>query len=82
MPDVLVRNVPERVLEALKRRAQRQRRSLQQELLEIRAFAARGASPGEYARVAASIRERLAYRPHRLVDEVWPTQPGNWPQRR
>ncbi len=35
MPDILIRNVPEDVLEVLKKRASESKRSLQQELLVI-----------------------------------------------
>ncbi len=35
MPDILVRNVPEDVVEVLKKRASENRRSLQQELLVV-----------------------------------------------
>ena len=60
MPDVLIRNVPEATLTALKQRAGRGHRSLQQELLGIlRAAAEEQASPTP-AEIAATIRARLA----------------------
>ena len=59
MADVLVRNVPDAVLEGLKRRAAERRRSLQGELLEILEAAARP-SREEHAQFAAEMRERLA----------------------
>ena len=60
MPDVLVRNVPQHTLEALKRRAAQHRRSLQQEL-HILIEAATTPSPERTpAQVARTIKERLA----------------------
>ena len=61
MPDVLVRNVPESVLEALKQQAAQHRRSLQQELVSIlEAAATQGASRQTAVDLAARIRARLA----------------------
>lgn len=59
MPNLLVRDVPEDVVAALKRRAASQRRSLQQEMLEILAQAAEEPAMTA-AETAAAIRERLA----------------------
>ncbi|HEY7061176.1 MAG TPA: hypothetical protein VII06_06840 [Chloroflexota bacterium] len=60
MPDVLIRNVPDATLAALKHRAGADRRSLQQELLGIlEAAIADQASPTP-AEIAATIRARLA----------------------
>lgn len=60
MPDVLIRNVPEMILAALKSRAAASRRSLQQDLLGIlEAAVAERASPTP-AEIAATIRARLA----------------------
>ena len=42
MPDVLVRDVPKKTVEALKRRAKRQNRSLQQEMKTILERSAQG----------------------------------------
>jgi antitoxin FitA len=59
--DVLIRNVPDGVLAALKRRAEVNHRSLQGELLTILEDAsARRLSPEQHARLADEIRERLA----------------------
>ena len=60
MADVLVRNVPEPVLESLKQRAARHRRSLQQELLGILETAAEEPPRRSPAEVAAALRARLA----------------------
>ena len=60
MPDVLVRNVPQPVLDALKHRAEQHRRSLQQELVTILEAAAQEASRETAAQVAAALRARLA----------------------
>ena len=67
MADVLVLNVPESVLDALKRRAAARHRSLQDELLTIleeaatlEAAATPRMSPEEHARLADEMRERLA----------------------
>ena len=63
MSDVLIRNVPEGVLETLKRRAEEHRRSLQGELLTILEEAAAEPSQAdleEFIRAAAAMRERLA----------------------
>lgn len=57
MPDVLVRNVPEPVLNALKQRAERNRRSLQQELIAIFEAASDEPSPISAAEAAAEIQE-------------------------
>ena len=60
MASVLVRNVPEQVLDRLKSRAARHHRSLQQELLTIILAGAgsdEGPSPAE---VAAAIRAELS----------------------
>jgi plasmid stability protein len=60
MPDVLVRNVPDPVLDAVKRRARQHRRSLQQELLSILEDVSVESLRPSPAEVAAAIRERLA----------------------
>ena len=60
MPDVLVRNVPQSALDALKRRAAEHRRSLQQELLGIVEDAASPSPQRSPAQIAIAIRERLA----------------------
>ena len=60
MADVLIRNVDQSTLEALKRRAERHRRSLQQELLTILEAAVREPAPRMPAELAATLRTRLA----------------------
>ncbi len=60
MADLLVRNVPESIAEALKRRAAQHRRSLQQELLSILEASARESRARSPAEIAADIRSRLA----------------------
>ncbi len=70
MADILVRDVPKSVLDALKARARRNRRSLQQELmhvLEATAERAQGQSPSE---VAAAIRAKLARKDRIFSDSV------------
>ncbi len=60
MPDVLVRNVEDRVLEKLKRRARANGRSLQGELIEVlKSLAGEPASDEELAhRIKRSLRGR------------------------
>jgi plasmid stability protein len=70
MTDILVRDVPEPVLLALKERAARQRRSLQHEVLTILEAAAREPSAASPVEVAARIRERLAHGGRRFGDSV------------
>ena len=60
MPDVLIRDVPTHVVEALKARAAAHRRSLQGELLTVLEQAARAADPRSPQEIASAIRERLA----------------------
>jgi plasmid stability protein len=60
VPDVLIRNVPEATLAALKERAGRGHRSLQQELLGILQAAAEEQVAPTPAEIAARIRARLA----------------------
>ncbi|MDP2935018.1 MAG: hypothetical protein Q8O86_00845 [Dehalococcoidia bacterium] len=70
MPDILVRDVPHNTLDALKQRAKRNRRSLQQELLvvlEDTAERSQSRSPGH---VAAAIRARLAQGDRTFSDSV------------
>lgn len=59
MPDVLVREIPEPVLEELRSRARRSRRSLQQEILTV-LEAAVDARRMRALLAMSSIRERLA----------------------
>ena len=58
--DLLVRDVPQLVMEALKRRAARHRRSVQQEALTILESAAREPGGLSAAEVAAAIQAKLA----------------------
>lgn len=60
MPNLLVRDVPEHVVQTLKRRAASRHRSLQQEMLDILEHAAEQPTETTAAEVAATIRERLA----------------------
>jgi plasmid stability protein len=61
MPDVLIRNVPASVVDALKQRAERHERSFQQELIEILVQAgAQSTDRWTAAEGAAAIRARLA----------------------
>ena len=57
MPDILVRRVPSPIVNALKRRATRHRRSLQREVVDILTTAA--GSDRSPAQIAARIRARL-----------------------
>ncbi|MCJ7806999.1 MAG: Arc family DNA-binding protein [Clostridia bacterium] len=59
MADILVRDVPREVLDTLKKRAAKNRRSLQQELLLVLEDAA-GKEIIQAAKAADMIRERLA----------------------
>ncbi|MBI2863206.1 MAG: hypothetical protein HYX94_01410 [Chloroflexi bacterium] len=60
MPDVLVRDVPEQTLDALRQRAKRNRRSLQQELLRVLEATAVETQPRSAGEIAAAIRARLS----------------------
>jgi plasmid stability protein len=61
MPDVLVRDVPKKVLDGLKKRAKRHGRSLQQELRELlRENGEYEARILDFAERASEIRERIA----------------------
>ena len=60
MPNLLVRDVPEHVVQTLKRRAANHRRSLQQEMLVILEQAAEQPTAMTAAETATAIRERLA----------------------
>lgn len=59
MPDVLIRNVPKKVLEGLKRKAKRHGRSLQQELKLLLAEVSED-SVKDFAERARFVRERIA----------------------
>lgn len=60
MPNLLVRDVPERVVETLKRRAASHHRSLQQEMLQILEQATEQPSEMTAVDIATAIRERLS----------------------
>lgn len=60
VPNLLIRDVPEHVVQTLKLRAAGRRRSLQQEMLEILEQAAERPTPMTAAEIATAIRERLA----------------------
>jgi plasmid stability protein len=70
MTDILVRGVPESVLGALKERAARNRRSLQQEVLGILETAAHEPEGHTGAEVAAAIRRRLTASGRQFEDSV------------
>ena len=60
MPDILVRNVPEAVINSLKHRAAEHRRSLQQEVVSLLEMAVEEPAQPTPAQLAAMIRARLA----------------------
>ena len=60
MSDILVRDVPEQTVQALKQRAKENRRSLQQELISILESTVRESPSRNAARIAAQIRASLA----------------------
>ncbi|MBI2908255.1 MAG: hypothetical protein HYX92_11460 [Chloroflexi bacterium] len=60
MADILVRDVPEKTLEALKARARRHRRSLQQELVQVLEATAEETPPQSPSEIAAAIRAKLS----------------------
>jgi plasmid stability protein len=65
VPEVLVRNLDEQVVERLKARARAGGRSLQAELKRVLEAAAQGASARKsYRGLAAQLRRALAARPH------------------
>jgi len=69
MPDILIRDVAERTLEVLKRRAAQSGRSLQQELaMALERLAA--ARVTDAAQVARRIRRRLARSGRKFSDSV------------
>lgn len=60
MPDILVRGVQQQTLDALKQRAKRNHRSLQQEVLSVLEMVAQESSTRSPGEVAAEIRLKLA----------------------
>ncbi len=59
MTDVLIRGVPEEIVEALKRRARAHNRSLQGELRELLIQSATGGARIDGAALARRVRERI-----------------------
>ena len=70
MPQLVVRNVPEQVVEALKRRAASHCRSVQQEMLEILGQVSEEPSALTAAGTAAAIRTRLGEKGIRFEDST------------
>lgn len=70
MPNVLVRDVPQHVVEILKRRAVARGRSMQVEMLEILEQATEQPRAMTAAETAQAIRERLATRGMGLEDST------------
>jgi plasmid stability protein len=70
MPNVLIRDVPASVLDALKQRSERHRRSLQQELRGILEEAASSTDLQTAVEIAAAIRSRLAASGRTFSDSV------------
>ena len=70
MANLLLRNVPDATLAALKQRARQNRRSLQQELLRIVEDAAVEQPTKAPAELAAAIRARLAQNGREFGDSV------------
>jgi len=70
VPNLLVRDVPEHMVQTLKRRAADHRRSLQQEMLEILEQATEQPTPTTAVEVATVIRERLAEKGISFVDST------------
>lgn len=60
MTDILLRDVPQKTVDALKQRAKQNRRSLQEELLSILEAATQESQARSRSRVAAAIRTKLA----------------------
>ncbi|MGI8827901.1 MAG: FitA-like ribbon-helix-helix domain-containing protein [Chloroflexota bacterium] len=70
MPNLLVRDVPQQVIETLKRRATNHRRSLQQEMLVILEQATEQPTAMTAVEIATAIRERLAEKGIAFVDST------------
>ncbi len=70
MPDVLVRHVPQETLDALRERAKRNRRSLQQEILTALEAIAEESQPRNASEVAAAIRAKLSEGGRQFSDSV------------
>lgn len=69
MANVLIRNIPDEVLNTIKDMAKRHNRSLQQELRETLATIANQSSPDIYDR-AAKLREKLRKKSIRFRDSA------------
>ncbi len=67
MPNILVRNLPDDVVEELKRRAQRHNRPLQQEVSDI---LTRSARRHDVAQRAAEIRKKLSAKKVQFSDSA------------
>lgn len=70
MPDILVRNVPQHTLDAIKQRAKRNRRSMQQELLTVLEVIAEASQPQNPSQVASAIRSKLAQGDRKFSDSA------------
>jgi plasmid stability protein len=70
MTDVLIRNVPDHILETLKKSAADHEHSLQQELLNALEEAVRLRSREEHLKFADEMRERLAKSGRTFTDSV------------
>jgi plasmid stability protein len=70
MPNLLIRDVPEQVVQALKRRAASHRRSVQQEMLEILEQVSEEPTVLTAAGTAAAIRTRLGEKGIRFEDST------------
>ncbi|PZS04348.1 MAG: hypothetical protein DLM70_07905 [Chloroflexi bacterium] len=70
VPNLLVRDVPQQVIETLKRRATNHRRSLQQEMLVILEQATEQPTAMTAVEIATAIRERLAEKGIAFVDST------------
>ncbi len=68
MPNILVRNLPEDVVEELKRRARYHNRPLQQEVSDILTRSAR--CPPDFVQKAAEIRQKLAAKGIKFSDSA------------
>jgi plasmid stability protein len=70
MANILIRNVPEPILSALRKRAAQNRRSLQQEVLGIIEAAAGEPEGRTGAEIASAIRRRLSSSGRQFEDSV------------
>ncbi|MBM4308847.1 MAG: hypothetical protein FJ123_19135 [Deltaproteobacteria bacterium] len=69
MANVLIRNVPEEILSAIKSMAKRRNKSLQQELREVLENIANQSSPDIFQK-ATELREKLKRKPIRFTDSA------------